>query len=660
MPQSASRLLVVATYSLLALSALLVFWQVRGFDFVNYDDPVYVTENLSIQNGITPESVRWAFTTGHAGNWNPLTWLSYMLDRQLFGQSAEGYHLTNLVIHIASTLLVFLVLRMMTGALWQSAFVAALFAVHPLHVEAVAWVSGRKDVLSTLFWLLTMVAYVWYTRKPGLIRYLPVLLAFVMGIMAKPMLITMPLVLLLLDYWPLERIGHFERHRLYRLVLEKVPFIVLAVVFSLVAFFTQQGIGALEVSAKLGLGFRICNALISYVTYIEKMFWPSGLAVFYPHPLEDVSVAYAAVSAAILLAVTVLVIRYAGKHRYLATGWFWYLGTLIPVIGIIQVGRHAMADRYTYITLMGLFIMIAWGIPELLSRWQLPRFALGTAAAIALTAMGVCAYRQAGYWNDSIALSSHAIAVTRNNYVMYSSRGCFCDKLGYIDEAIADYKQAISIRPDLVEAYVNLGNAYNRLGRMAEAMDAYRQVIRIMPDSAEAYTNLGGICSRLGRRQEAMDAYQQAIKVRPDCVPARYNLAIELIVLGRCDEAAEQLRQTLPYARDWPYCMSTLAMLIATNADVTNRDANEAVKLAEQASSISGRDPAILDALAAAYAFAGRFREAVETAEKASNLADVTGQQQLRDAIRYRLSYYRQGRPYVEHHLGPASDAVKP
>ena len=525
MSQQIKKNIVLSIYFALAVSTLLVFWQVRNFDFVNYDDPTYVTGNLNIQT-ITLQSVKWAFTTGYYGNWNPLTWFSYMLDWQLFGSNPAGFHLTNLFFHIANTLLLFLVLKQMTNTIWQSAFVAALFALHPLHVEAVAWVSCRKDILSTFFWILTMWAYLQYAKQPSIWRYLLVLLFFVMGIMAKPMLVTLPFVLLLLDYWPL------ERKISSRLLLEKIPFIILAAAFSVIAFFTQRGLGSLTTFTKFSLKFRIYNALISYVEYIEKLFRPNRLAAFYPHPFTNVSVLYAVISAVFLLVVTIFVLRFAKNHRYLVTGWFWYLGTLVPVIGLIQVGSFAMADRYTYITLTGLFIIIAWGLPELLVKLPQRKIILGVSMVIVLTALGICAGWQTSYWKNSITLFSHASQVTQNNYLACYNLGAAYDKLGCPGEAIGAYQQAIRISPDLAEPHYNLGIAYGKIGRLPEAIDAYQQAIRINPNSVDAYLNLGNAYGKLSRRQDAIDAYRQAIKIKPDYASAHCNLGFAYLAIG--------------------------------------------------------------------------------------------------------------------------------
>jgi Flp pilus assembly protein TadD len=544
MPEQVKKSLVLLIYFALLISTLLVFCQVRHFDFVNYDDNDYVTANPHVLNGLTADAVSWALATGYFGNWNPLTWLSYMLDRQLFGLTPAGFHLTNLIFHIANTLLLFFVLKQMTSALWQSAFAAALFALHPLHVEAVAWVSGRKDVLSTFFWILTIWAYAQYVKKPVAARYLLTLLVFMLGMMAKPMLITLPFVFLLLDYWPLER--KISR----RLVVEKIPFIILAAVFSVIAFFTQRNLGALPKFTELNLKFRIYNSLISYVKYIEKMFWPSRLTAFYPHPLENVSVLYAVISAVFLLLITIVVIRLAKNHRYLVTGWFWYLGTLVPVIGIIQVGGFARADRYTYITLTGLFIIIAWSLPEILSKLLYRKIVLGISMVIVLTTLGICAHRQTSYWKNSITLFSHALEVTQNNWLAYDNLGYAYNDVGRSAEAMENFSKAIRIAPDYAEAYTNLGIVYAKLGRLQDAIDEHQQAIKINPGLAIAHNNLGIVYTKLDRWQQAIEAFKQAIKIRPDLVEAYNNLGVAYSALGRWQQAIEAYRQAIKIRPD--------------------------------------------------------------------------------------------------------------
>jgi tetratricopeptide (TPR) repeat protein len=616
MPQQVKKSLVISIYFALLISTLLVFWQVRNFDFVNFDDPAYVTKNLDIQTGITHQSVKWALATGYYGNWNPLTWLSYMLDWQLFGSNPAGFHLTNLIFHILNTLLLFFVLKQMTNAIWQSAFVAALFALHPLHVEAVGWISCRKDVLSTFLWLLTMAAYIRYVKQPSISRYLQVLLIFVMGIMAKPMLVTLPFVLLLLDYWPLDRIGRFQLRTLYRLILEKIPFIILTAVCSVIAVSTQRSMGGLVKFTELGLNFRIYNVLISYVKYIEKMFWPSHLAAFYPHPYENVSVLYAVISAAVLLIITILVLRFAKNHRYLATGWFWYLGTLIPVIGIIQVGSHAYADRYTYITLTGLFIIIAWGLTELLAKWLSAspqrKITLGLSMAIVLTTLGICAHRQTSYWKNSVTLFSHTIEVTQNNCVAYNNLGLAYDALGCYPEAMEDFSQAIRIKPDYAEAYTNLGTVYARLGRYQEAIDVHKQAIKFKPGLAMAHYNLGNAYAKLGRGTEAIEAYKQAIKIQPDDAVAHYNLGNACYALGRYPEAINVFEQAIRIKPDYAEAYYNLGITYYALRRFT-----EAIDAYKQAIRIKPDYAEAHNNLGLTYDDLGRFTEAIDAYKQA-------------------------------------------
>ncbi len=581
MPQQIKKSLVISIYLVLTVSALLVFWQVRNFNFVNYDDGIYVSENPHVLNGLTVDNVIWAFTTGYANFWHPLTWLSYMLDGQLFGSNPAGYHFTNLFLHIANTLLLFLVLKQMTNALWQSAFVAALFALHPLHVESVAWVSERKDVLSAFFWILTIAAYYSYIKRPGVLRYLLTLFVFALGLMSKPMLVTLPFVLLLLDYWPLDRISRLQWKILYNLVVEKIPFMALAAVFSVMAFFAQQSGGALTKFTELSLKFRIYNALISYLEYIEKLFYPGHLAPFYPHPYANVSVLYAVISAAVLLAVTILVIRFAKLHRYLVTGWFWYLGTLVPVIGIIQVGDFAMADRYTYITLTGLFIIIAWLLPELLKKLPHRKIALGFSMVIVLTTLGISAHRQTSFWKDSFTLFSHAIEVTQNNYLAYNNVGSAYNDIGRYQQAIDAFRQAVKIEPFYGRAYVNLGFSYGNLGRYAEAIEACRQAIKIGSDDAKAYYNLGLAYGGLGDYRQEIEAYSQAVRIQPDYAEAYCNLSAACLNLDRYEEAIKASKQAIKIKPDYAEAYNNLGA-----AYVYLSRYNEAIEAYKQAINI--------------------------------------------------------------------------
>jgi tetratricopeptide (TPR) repeat protein len=554
----------------LAVSTLLVFWQVRNFDFVNYDDNAYVYENPRVLSGITVDNIRWAFTAGHASNWHPLTWLSLMLDCQLFraaslpgGPNPGKMHLVNVFFHLANTLLLFTVLKQMTGALWQSAFVAALFAVHPLHVESVAWVSERKDVLSTLFWLLTMWAYLQYVRQPKIWRYLLTMLFFALGLMAKPMLVTLPFVLLLLDYWPLERFG---QRKIFYLVREKIPFFILVAVSGAVTFFVQRSSGAVVGANAFLLRNRFANAALSYSRYIAKMFWPRNLAVFYPFNDAGLPFWQIAASVLILLGLSVLVIRFGRRQKYLPLGWFWFLGTLVPVIGIVQVGAQAMADRYTYIPYIGLFIMLAWLVPKLLEKLPQRKFVLGLTMILSLSALAVIAHRQTSRWKNSITLFSHTVEVVQDSWLAYNNLGVAYSveeqwtqaaplyeqavkinpryseayaNLGYVysvlkryDDAIAAYQRAVQIRPTYVEALNNLGMVYSNLGLYQQEVDVYLRMLEIRPDSAQTYNNLGAAYDNLRRYRDAIEAYKQAIRLKPDLAEAHANIAYIYLRLG--------------------------------------------------------------------------------------------------------------------------------
>jgi len=527
----------------LILAALAVFYQVHRFEFVTFDDPDYVYNNQNIQSEITLQSVKWALTTGSAGNWHPLTWLSHMLDWQLYGNNAGGHHITNLVFHIVNILLLFFVLKKMTDAQWPSAFVAALFALHPLHVESVAWVSERKDVLSTFFWLLTMWAYVRFVGRPKLANYLLIVLFFALGLMSKPMLVTLPFVLLLLDYWPLNRVpfgqaidktnrqknkknidNRFQRRTLLYLIREKIPLFTLSAASSAITFFVQRNSEAVVTLTMFPVKYRFFNAFISYAEYIEKMFWPARLAFFYPHLGQNISPAYAVISAAFLLVVTIVILLFAQNHRYLFTGWFWYIGTLVPVIGMVQVGSQALADRYTYITLTGLFIIIAWGLPELLVILPHRKFVLWISSLIVLSVLAVTAFIQTQYWKDSIVLCQHAIEVTKNNCVANVGIAIKLLKQGRTEESIRYYSEAVRIQPDNVTALNGLGTALCYAKRVDEAVVYYERAIEIQPENAFALNNLGIALCWQGKFDEAIAYFNQALRIDPQSEETKNNL----------------------------------------------------------------------------------------------------------------------------------------
>jgi len=590
---------IVFVYAVLILSTLLVFWQVYNFDFVNYDDGYYVYENPHVSNGLTGDSIIWAFTTTHKGYWQPLTWLSLIINRQLFGPGPGGFHLINVFLHLANTLLLFAVLRKMTGSLWQSAFVATAFALHPMHVESVAWIAERKDVLSTLFLLLTLTAYVYYVRntsypynrnstkpkyttktnnrnstKPRYntpLRYLLTLLLFFLGLLAKPMLITLPFLLLLLDYWPLRRFdpdqarkglsrkkrksspAYDKRKILLRVIIEKIPFFIIAAVSGVVTFLTQRAGGVIVGIDKIPLNERIINAVFSYAAYIGKLFWPFNLAVNYPFnssTVASITPVQLVLYALLLGGLSLLAFYFWSSRKYLLVGWLWFLGTLIPVIGLVQFTGSSYADRFTYIPYIGLFIMIGWGLPGFLSKWPYRKFALGISAAVVLATLGIGAYLQTGVWKNSITLFSHATKVTTGNYFAYNNLGTAYEKLGRLQDAAEAYQQAIRIKPDFTEVHFNLGNVYTNLGRYQEAINAYRQAIKIKPDFKDVYYNLGNAYLALNRNQEAVESFNQAIKIKPDFEDAHFNLGTAYLNLGYYKEAIETYQQVLRIGSD--------------------------------------------------------------------------------------------------------------
>ena len=549
----------------LAIVTIAVFYQVHSYEYVNYDDPLYVSENLNIKTGITLQSVKWAFTSFYAGNWHPLTWLSHMLDWQLFGPAPAGHHITNLIFHIANTLLLFIVLKRMTKALWPSAFVAALFAFHPLHVESVAWISERKDVLSTFFWLLTMWAYVRFVGKPKTGNYLLVVLFFALGLMAKPMLVTLPFVLLLLDYWPLYRLcpklgKELEEanagHSISYLLFEKIPLFVIALASCVITFLVQRRAGATTQVEGLSLGIRFANASISYLQYIVKMIWPVRLAFFYPHPGENISMIHSVISTAFLLAVTILILRFAANRRYLATGWFWYLGTLLPVIGLVQVSDQAFADRYSYMTLTGLFIIIAWALPDLLGKWPHRKELLWTFSLIVLSVLAVCAHIQQRYWKNSTTLCQRATEVTKDNDKANFLLALALFEQGRFAEAIQPGTEVIRIRPDFVKALNLLGAAPWKTGKADEAIDYYEKAIEIDVHSASTHANLGLALAAKGKFDEAFEHYIIALETIDEPL-IRRDFGDLLLKLGRFEEAVVEYRKALSAMPD--------------NADVLNK-----------------------------------------------------------------------------------------
>ena len=521
-----SRWAFIAVCVCLAVVTWVVFAQTLRYDFVNYDDPQYVYQNARISSGINFANVAWAFSHIHSENWHPLTTITHMLDCQLHGLNAGWHHFTNVLLHCLAVVLLFVALERMTGALWRSAFVSAVFAVHPLHVESVAWIAERKDVLSAFFFMLTLVAYLYYTRSPSVGRYLTVALAVVLGLMSKPMLVTLPFVLLLLDYWPL---GRFKarrsntRRRVLQLVLEKIPLIALSAVSSIVTFLAQRG--AIGWTEQLPVPARISNALVAYVVYIRQMFWPAGLAVFYPHPESRLPVWEISLALIVLVGITAAAFVFRKQAPYFVTGWLWYLGMLVPVIGLVQVGWQGHADRYTYLPQIGLYIAVTWAVADLIRSWRFQRMALGVAALIVVSALSWRGWLQTSYWRDSETLFTHALAVTSNNDVALNNLGIiFLDK-GQLDDAISKLEAAIDLRPENAPAHDNLAKALLKKGQVTEAMVHYRKFLELEPANVEARNTLGTALIQQGHVREAIDQWQEVLALQPENGNAASNLA---------------------------------------------------------------------------------------------------------------------------------------
>jgi len=566
-------------YALLTVAIFAAYGAVLRFGFVNYDDPVYIAGNPNVSGGITWSGIVWAFTHSFAGNWFPLTWISHMLDCQIFGLDAGGHHFTNLAIHSAAASLLFAVLRRITQARWPSAMVAALFALHPLHVESVAWIAERKDVLSALFWMLTLGAYARYVERPEPARYVWTLAAFDLGLMAKPMLVTLPLVLILLDYWPFARGFRIK---------EKLPFLFMSVAVSVVTYTAHVEAKAVVGLATIPLGLRVENVLVSFAAYIAKMFWPSGLAVFYPYPKGSLG-GPAALAAIGLIAVTVAAIWTARKWPFLIVGWLWYLVTLVPVIGLIQAGQQARADRYMYIPMIGLSIMLTWGGAELLRAWPQTQIVL---AILACAACGIVTVMQVGYWEDGAKLFQRAADVTGDNYVARFNLAHELRERGDVAGATRQLEEAIRIQPDSGIAHDELGELLGKQGRLDEALvqlrqaevslpddaaihyrigillgtaghpeqsaDELSQAIRLDPGNADAHRNLGISLAMMDRLPEAVGEFRTAVSLKPDDANARFNYGVALVNLGWTREAIEQLQEAVRLKPDFAEARAAL------------------------------------------------------------------------------------------------------
>jgi len=499
--------------ALIAAVTAVVYWPVLQNGFVDYDDIDYVTLNMAVRQGVTLKGLIWSFTSFHAGNWHPLTWLSHMLDVQFFGLNPTGHHAVSLLIHSANAALLCLIFKRLTGHLGRSVVVALLFALHPLHVESVAWIAERKDLLSTLLWLTTMATYAWYIRTPSLKRYLPVVFLFALGLMAKQMLVTLPLILLLMDYWPLKRLAARQGGAglvttgTGTILADKLPLLIMAAAASLVTLRSQAAAGALSVADGHSSLLFAGNALISYVKYIGKMFWPADLAIFYPFEPSSVTIPRVAAAALLLAVITGIVVIQRRKRPYLVFGWFWYLITLLPVIGFIRVGSQAMADRYTYIPLIGLFVIVVWGVAEIAGRWRHGHKAALASATVTLSVLSFLTVTQIRYWKNSYDLYAHALAVVDRNWLAHNNMAILLAQQYRFDEAIRHFRESLSIFPNQPEGLINLGNVYQSVGNNAAALESFTEAARLRPNDAEAHFRLGYAYLMAGNLESAYREY---------------------------------------------------------------------------------------------------------------------------------------------------------
>jgi Flp pilus assembly protein TadD len=646
-----------------------VFGQTVHHAFVNFDDDLYVYDAPGIKAGLTIKGIALAFTGTHARNWHPLTTISHMLDCQLHGLNVGWHHATNMFLHVVAVLLLFQVLQRMTGAMWKSAIVAGLFAVHPLHVESVAWVSERKDVLSAVFFFLMLGAYVRYARGPSIARYVLVMVLLAAGLMSKPMLVTAPVILLLLDYWPLNRLGYRKSESkgrqaeklnvrtqwlgIRRLIVEKIPLFVLSACSCAITFAVQKrAAGAIP---PLPFLWRVENAVASYVIYIWKTVWPARLAVFYPHPDDTLPSWEVILALAFLLAISMAVIVFRRERGYLFVGWFWYVVMLLPVIGVIQVGEQGHADRYTYLPQIGLCLLAVWAVGEVTgNRQSTSRIAVCTVAAI-IVALAWTAFVQASYWHNSETLWTHALAVTSDNDVAHNNLGYLCADRSELDQAISHFESAARIRSgktnphyDAGSAFVqmNLADALARKGRSDEAMAHYEEAIRLQPYYADAYYNRGNVLFANGRIDEAIADWEWTLQLQPNDADAHTCLGNALLREGALKEAIGQYEMAAALAPDDPHSRNNIAWTLATSSDGSIRDGAKAIGFAQQAVALSGgREPQFLRTLGAAYAETGQFTDAIAAARRAAAVANMQGKQRLAKNLERDLILYRANLP---------------
>ncbi|HJT45768.1 MAG TPA: tetratricopeptide repeat protein [Chthoniobacterales bacterium] len=644
-----------------------VFGQTLWHDFVNYDDKTYVYGNALVRSGLTTHGVERAFVDTLTKNWHPLTLISHMMDCQIFGLRPGGHHFTNVLLHTVASLLLLTFLSSVTQRFWRSAFVAAVFAIHPLRVESVAWVAERKDVLSAVFFFLTLIAYARYLRARSFGRYAAVFILFLCGLMSKPMLVTTPAILLLLDYWPLNRRQLPSRksdesgksdvtgEKVWRkLVIEKIPLFGLSLGSAIVTFLIQ--IRSTESIAQLPLGWRLQNAVVTYVTYIWQLVWPTRLAVFYPHPDNRLAFWQVGLAGIFLLIVTGTAFAIRQRHPYVLVGWLWYLIMLLPVIGIIEVGLQGHADRYTYLPHIGLYIALAWLIADVSVSFPARKQILASLGVLIVAALSVVAWKQTTYWRNTESLWTHTLAVTTDNDVALNNLGNYYMEQGRLDDALSHLQRALAVHSgsdsehytlSLAVIHATIGEVLTRIGRLDEALNELRQATNLRPDFPDAHYNYGVVLFRKGDIDAAIKEWRATLTLHPNDPGTNTSLANALVHQGLYREAVAHYEVALRSEPDSAMPLNNLAWILSAGPDESVRDGRRAMELAVRLNRVTQqKNPFFIRTLAAAYAEAGQFDKAVDTSQTASGLADAQGQHQLAAKIEEETSLYREHRPF--------------
>jgi tetratricopeptide (TPR) repeat protein len=650
--------------SFLALITALLYWRTIAYEFIVVDDHKYVYQNSMVMKGLSWAGIKWAFTTMHASNWHPVTWLSHMLDCSSYGLFPGGHHITSATFHVANVILLFLVLKKLTGGFWPSALVAALFGWHPAHVESVAWVCERKDVLSMFFMVLTLWAYGRYTAQPGARKYLAALALFALGLMSKPMLVTLPCLLLLLDYWPLKRFAFSPKEPgtpsnpvgWPKLIIEKIPFFVLLLLSSAITMVAQHRGGAMQTLERVSFASRAVNAISAYGAYLAKAIWPVHLSVFYPLP-DAPPLGLIAGSVLALVAGSYLAFRERFRAPWLIVGWLWFLGTLVPVIGLVQVGNQAMADRYTYIPYIGLFIMLAWSVDSGIKRWPAMTRLLLDAVAVLLIGCVCLTSIQLRYWHDSIGLFTHALAVTRSNGFCERNLSYALSAAGRGQEAIPHYEAVLRLAPGDLKVRYNLGLELLAADRPEAAAAQFSEALKAQPESDKLHNSLGIALSHEGKLEPAAEEFEKAIQLNPQFPWPRLNYAVVLQGQGLAGAAVTNYNQALAMQPDWAEALDKFAFLLATCPDAPWHDPAKAIELSTRANELTQRkSPDLLDTLSVAYAAAGEFSNAVATAELALKQAKSAGSQSAAAKLQKEIDSYRaEKNPPVDWKTSPTS-----